>query len=140
MGHIAREHGGLPKETDNGVRTNGEQEWTSGKGLCRRMQFRIEQRNEWLQIHNVNNSSCAPRIDTYVYPRIEASLSHDQFHIHTEAKSERSHISNSFSTSSVFTSLCTKISGGLVLSINDLRKLRFSAGPGMKNSLAATPC
>src|SRR5712671_5412902 len=50
------------------------------------------------------------------------------------------HISNNFSTSSGVTNLCTKMSGGLVLSINLLRKSRFMAGPGMKYDLLATPC
>src|SRR5258707_3828863 len=49
-------------------------------------------------------------------------------------------MSNNFSTSSGVTSLWTKMSGGDILSINDLRKARFRDGPGMKNSLLATPC
>src|SRR6267142_1029040 len=77
-------------------------------------------------------------IHTYVDPRIEAGYRRVGL-ASTEDKSKRTHISNNFSTSSVVTSLCTKISGGLVLSINDLRKLRLRAGPGKKYSLAATP-
>jgi len=48
-------------------------------------------------------------------------------------------MSNSFSTLPSVTSLCTKISGRPGLSISDLRKLKLSAGPGMKYSLPAMP-
>ena len=75
---------------------------------------------------------------TYVYPCIKAS--------HRRVgtcpccdKSEQTHMSNNFSTSSGVTSLCTKISGGLVLSINDLRKPRFVDGPGIKKFSLAIP-
>lgn len=80
----------------------------------------------------------AQHVYAYVYPRIKAS------HRRVGScpccdKIQQTHMSNNFSTSSGVTSLCTKISGGLVLSIKDLRKPRFVDGPGIKNVLLATP-
>ena len=58
----------------------------------------------------------------------------------TYGKGWKCHILNNFSTSSGVTSLWTKMSGGLILSIKDLRKARFRDGPGKKNPFLATPC
>ena len=77
-------------------------------------------------------------IYAYVYPCIKAN--HRRVGSYPRCdKSQRTHMLNNFSTSSGVTSLCTKISGGLVLSINDLRKPRFVDGPGIKYVLLATP-
>lgn len=52
----------------------------------------------------------------------------------------RTHILNSFSTSSGVTRPWTKMSGGLTLSIIVARNPRLKAGPGSKNVSHATPC
>jgi hypothetical protein len=94
-------------------------------------------KNKW-----ITPPSVMPRTPTYSHVRVYSGIeAHRRISpTYTSDKNKRTHMSNSFSTSSGVTSLCTKMSGGLVLSINDSRKLRFGAGPGMKYSLAATPC
>ena len=82
----------------------------------------------------MNYSSRAQTI-THIFIRCRSRSPQGQLNsvpIFTGDKNKRTHMLNNFLTWSGAPSLCTEIFSGLVLSINDLRKVRFRKGPSMK--------